>query len=427
MFAPILTRIVLDREKWHISMMTLDPHGAGRLRECHVCGLVQSLPELPRGAVARCAQCRAVLRRRRTDPHGRALAMAVTGLMLFGLATQMPFMELRIGTNAVGAGLATGPEALNAVGAWPMAAAVLVTTIGAPLIKMLATIWVLIGIRRHPPAPHLARVFAWVERLSPWSMVEVFLLGVFVAYTKLIDMAQVEIGGALYALGALMLTMAATDAVMDDAAVWDRLGHPAPAPPGRVIACLCCDLVVAASETHCPRCGSGLHHRRPGSIGQSWALLIAATLLYIPANLLPVLNLASFGRVQSSTILAGVMELAASGMWPLAALVFIASVMVPVLKVFGMGILLISTQLGAAGYLRERSAIYRVVESIGRWSMIDVFMISILTALVHLDRLATITPGPGAVCFCGVVVLTMLAAMRFDPRLMWDAARRLPA
>ena len=121
------------------------------------------------------------------------------------------------------------------------------------------------------------------------------------------------------------------------------------------------------------------------------------------------------------------MELAASGMWPLAALVFIASVMVPVLKVFGMAVLLISTQLGAAGYLRERSVIYRVVEAIGRWSMIDVFMISILTALVHLDRLATITPGPGAVCFCGVVVLTMLAAMRFDPRLMWDAARRATA
>lgn len=354
--------------------------------------------------------------------------MAVTGLMLFGLASQMQFMELRIGTNAVGASLVTGPEALNALGAWPMAVAVLVTTIGAPLVKMLATIWVLIGIRfRHPPA-HLARVFAWVERLSPWSMVEVFLLGVFVAYTKLIDMAQVEIGGALYALGALMLTMAATDAVMDDAAVWDRLGHATALPAGvRLIGCECCDLVVAAGERHCPRCRSTLHHRIPGSIGQSWALLVAATVLYIPANMLPVLHLASFGQVQSSTILGGVMELAASGMWPLAALVFIASVMVPVLKVFGMAVLLISTQLGAAGYLRERSVIYRVVEAIGRWSMIDVFMISILTALVHLDRLATITPGPGAVCFCGVVVLTMLAAMRFDPRLMWDAARRATA
>ncbi len=372
-------------------------------------------------------RCQAVLRRRRTDPHGRALAMAVTGLLLFGLASQMPFMELRIGTNAVGAGLATGPEALNALGAWPMAATVLVTTIGAPLIKLLATIWVLIGIRLpHPPA-HLARVFALVERLSPWSMIEVFLLGVFVAYTKLIDMAQVEIGGALYALGALMLTMAATDAMMDDAAVWDRLGHPAPAPLGRVIGCSCCDLVVVATERHCPRCGSALHHRRPGSIAQSWALLMAAAMLYIPANLLPVLNLATFGNAHGSTILGGVMELAASGMWPLAALVFIASIMVPVLKVLGMALLLISTQLGAAWYLRERSVIYRVVEAIGRWSMIDVFMISILTALVHLDRLATITPGPGAVCFCGVVVLTMLAAMRFDPRLMWDAARRVPA
>ena len=415
-------------EYWQITAMNAPEHGAGRLRECHACGLVQTLPALPRKAVARCARCAAVLRRRRTDPHGRALAMAITGLMLFALASQMPFMEMRIGASASGASLATGPEVLNALGAWPMAIAVLVTTIGAPLVKMLATIWVLIGIRmRHPPA-HLARVFAWVERLSPWSMVEVFLLGVFVAYTKLIDMAQVEIGGALYALGALMLTMAATDAFMDDAAVWDRLGHPAQAPrAGRLIGCECCDLVVAASETQCPRCRSALHHRIPGSLGQSWALLVAAIVLYIPANMLPVLNLVSFGQDHSSTILGGVIELAASGMWPLAALVFIASVIVPVFKVLGMGILLISTQLGASGYLRERSVIYRVVEAIGRWSMIDVFMISILTALVHLDRFATITPGPGAVCFCLVVILTMLAAMRFDPRLMWDAARRLPA
>jgi len=407
--------------------MNAHEHGAGRLRECHACGLVQTLPALPRKAVARCIQCQMVLRRRRTDPHGRALAMAVTGVLLFVLASQMPFMELRLGASAAGASLATGPEVLNALGAWPMAVAVLVTTIGAPLVKMLATIWVLIGIRmRHPPA-HLARVFAWVERLSPWSMVEVFLLGVFVAYTKLIDMAHVEIGGALYALGALMVTMAATDTFMDDAAVWDRLGRMVTLPAmskGPKIGCECCDLVVSAAERCCPRCGSTLHHRIPGSLAQSWALLVSAVLLYIPANMLPVLNLVSFGQAQSSTILGGVMELAAADMWPLAALVFIASVMVPVLKVLGMTILLISTQRGATGYLRERNFIYRIVEAIGRWSMVDVFMISILTALVQLDRLATITPGPGAICFCGVVILTMLAAMRFDPRLMWDAARR---
>ena len=408
-----------------------DPHSAGgRLRECHGCGLVQALPALPRRSVARCGRCHAVLRRRRVDPHGRALAMALTGLLLFGVASQEPFMQMDLaGRNSL-ADMVTGPVQLSALGAWPLAVVVLGTTLGAPLLKLLATIYVLLGIRRQDPPRHLRVIFRWVERLSPWSMVEVFLLGAFVAYTKLIDIAHVEVGPALFALGGLMLTMALTDAVMDDAAVWDRLMPPTPPAPGAgaLVGCGCCKMVSRVPESGgpiaCARCGETLHRRIQGSLSQCWALMLAATVLFVPANVLPVLNLVSFGQGRSDTIMSGVVELGASGMWPLAALVFFASILVPVLKLAGMSILLISTQRRAAGRLAERTLLYRVVEAVGRWSMIDVFMISILTALVRLGALATITPGPGAICFCGVVVLTMIAAMRFDPRLMWDAERR---
>lgn len=152
--------------------------------------------------------------------------------------------------------------------------------------------------------------------------------------------------------------------------------------------------------------------------------MAAAAALYVPANLLPVLTLVSFGRGAPSTILGGVMELAAAGDWPLAALVFFASITVPLLKLIGLTVMLVSIRRRAQTRLRERTVLYRIVDAIGRWSMIDVFVVSILTALVRMGFLASVYPGPGVLAFCGVVILTILAAMSFDARLMWDAAER---
>jgi paraquat-inducible protein A len=174
---------------------------------------------------------------------------------------------------------------------------------------------------------------------------------------------------------------------------------------------------------HCTRCGFRLRDRKPGSIQRTWALSIAALVLYIPANIYPVLTVVRIGAGQPSTIFGGVTELIEVGMWPLAALVFFASVAVPVLKLVGLGILLISTHIGTGRALHDRTVLYRIVDAIGRWSMIDIFMESILVALVQFGQLASVYPGPGAIAFAGVVILTMLAAHSFDPRLMWDEAR----
>ena len=400
----------------------------GKLRECPDCGLFQHVPALPRGAAARCLRCRAVLRRQRTDPHGRSLAFAVTGLLMLLLATQMPFLELELRGQGRMTTLVTGPVALQQQGLWELSVVVLATTILAPLAKLGAVAWVLAGLRLRRPPAHLRAVFRWVERLTPWAMVEVFLLGIFVAYTKLSDMAAVQVGGALYALGGLMLAMAATDAAMDHEAVWEALERRLPPQVavasqggGALRGCDCCGEVTRGGLV-CGRCGTALRDRKPDSIGRTWALLAAAAILYVPANILPVLTLVSFGQGSPDTILSGVMSLAGSGMWPLAGLVFFASITVPVLKLTGLLTLLVSTRRRARGRLVERTILYRVVDSVGRWSMIDVFMISILTALVRMGSLASIIPGPGVLAFCAVVILTMFAAMSFDPRLMWDAA-----
>jgi len=197
------------------------------------------------------------------------------------------------------------------------------------------------------------------------------------------------------------------------------------ASPRADLACLSCDLISPAREGEaCPRCGAALHRRKPASLNRAWALLIAAAVLYIPANTFPVLTLIEFGRGNPSTILGGVQQLVAAHLWSLAILVFVASITVPVLKILGLTVMLLSVHGRMASHLRDRTLLYRVVDLIGRWSMIDVFMISILTGLVRLGFLADVRPGIGAMAFASVVILTMLAAFSFDPRLMWDVANR---
>jgi paraquat-inducible protein A len=160
------------------------------------------------------------------------------------------------------------------------------------------------------------------------------------------------------------------------------------------------------------------------TLRRTWALLIAACILYIPANLLPVMTVTSFGKGEPDTILSGVKTLIAAGMWPVAILVFFASITVPVLKIVALAFLLVSVQRRSQWRPRDRTVLYRLVESVGRWSMVDIFMISILVALVNLGAIASIVPGSGAIAFASVVILTMIAAMMFDPRLIWDARER---
>jgi paraquat-inducible protein A len=183
-------------------------------------------------------------------------------------------------------------------------------------------------------------------------------------------------------------------------------------------------LVSSATKSHaeCPRCGARLHFRKPNSVTRAWALVLTAMILYLPANIFPVMTVISFGKGEPDTILSGVKSLFYAGMWPLALLVFFASITVPILKILGLMFLLVSTSRGSRWRLRDRTLLYRIVESIGRWSMIDIFMLSILAGLVQLGSIATIRPGVGALSFAAVVVITMFAAAAFDPRLMWDAA-----
>jgi paraquat-inducible protein A len=183
---------------------------------------------------------------------------------------------------------------------------------------------------------------------------------------------------------------------------------------------LLCRLPAHGHEVRCPRCAAPVHARKVQSIQRTWALLLAAVVCYVPANALPVMSVTTLGRTQSDTILSGVVYFVQHGDWPLAVVIFVASVFVPLLKLVILACLLVSVQRGSSWRPVERTRLYRITEAIGRWSMVDIYVVTILVALVRLGSLASIRPELGAVFFGAVVVITMLAAESFDPRLIWD-------
>lgn len=191
-----------------------------------------------------------------------------------------------------------------------------------------------------------------------------------------------------------------------------------------VVPCLACGLACQAppegQEARCPRCGSALHARKPASVELTWAYLIAAGLLYFPANTLPMMYTTNLQGTRSDTILSGVIALYDSGSWDLALIVFTASVAVPVLKIIVLALLLLSVRYRWSWAQEERARLYRLIETIGRWSMLDIFVVALLIALVRFGGFGQVNAGSGAIAFAAVAILTMLASRSFDPRLIWD-------
>ena len=377
---------------------------------------------------ARCVRCPTILRRTSAHRIDHIIALTSAAFILLIIMCSTTLMSVETSGIKRTADLFSGPEELVRQNMGELAAVIIFVTVVAPLIRLVGILYVLIRLHERRPPNHLRRVFAWAERLRPWSMLEVFVFGVFVAYVKLGDLVTIGLMTGVYALLALTFVLVWMDSALDREAVWERLYHGnlagGPGDLADAVGCETCGLVSVPEpgDPRCPRCDSILHERKPNSVARTWALVIAAAIFYIPANYYPVLSVVQLGAGQPSTILGGVEELIKARQYPLAALVFFASIAVPVLKLVGLSIMLITIQTGRSGWLRDRVRLYHIVRFIGRWSMIDIFMESLLGALVAFGSVITIEPGVGALAFCAVVILTMFAAETFDPRLMWDAA-----
>nr|WP_298794705.1 paraquat-inducible protein A [uncultured Acetobacter sp.] len=420
--------------------------------ECPCCGLIQKLPELKPGTQARCPRCNQSLdRRNKTAPIATPLAFCITSAALYVAMLFSTLMMLDLYGRQRTVDILTGPIELLHEGWGEVGVLVAIATILAPgiVIAMMGMI-LTAALRPSLPSwvPHLMK---WYELLRPWSMVEVYILGVFVAYTKLVDLAFVQVGAAVYLVAGLMVSMAATDATLDTEIIWRHrkidwfmrpmrgprlpltfvaVGEEPLMPSSNRVSCLSCGLVlefdrpvhVTQPAGYCPRCGHVVRRRKANSMSRSVALLVSAIVFYLPANIYPVMTVIRMGAGTGHTIVEGAIELWVDGMIPLSLLVLFASVTVPVLKVVGLSYMVMTTRHKSRRHLAFRSKLYRIIDIIGRWSMIDVFMVSILVAMVRFNHMASITANGGMVCFAAVVVLTIFAVHTFDPRLMWDAA-----
>ena len=403
-------------------------------RECPQCGLLCKLPPRYPGLVADCPRCGEVLWRMRRSRRSFPLSCALAALLFYLFALVAPFLEIEVYGRFSVARLGTGPAQFVAQGFGLAGALVFTVTLIAPALKLGLLVITLGGLRILPPSL-LKPAFRCYLALAPWAMLDVYLLGFLVAYTKLTAYAVVHLDTALYALICCMMTMAAADGSVDIEQIWRTLDTRACTPKtvrgAAQLGCHACGFLNTAapapapSGLRCLRCGAAVHTRKPSSLNRAWAFLLAAMCLYIPANVYPFMAITSLAHTTSYTIFGGIIELAQAGLWPLALLVFFASFTIPLTKILLLGYMLVTAQLRTKAHLRFRSAAYRFIDFIGRWSMIDVFMVSILIALMRFGQFASVHAAIGSVCFGAVVVLTIFAVAAFDPRLMWDAERPL--
>jgi len=401
---------------------------------CHECDALQPLPALASREVALCGQCRSLLHRYLPpDAVERSLALHLTALILFALANLLPFIGLRIGGMQQTDLLLSGPAALFSLGHIDVAVVVLLTSVVLPLLSMVGALYLLVPtwLGRRPSA--LGPVFRFVHAIMPWSMVSVFMLGVIVTVVKLLDMAEVEFGLAMGAYVLLVPVLVLAQLHFNPRLFWREANTlEQPLKPG-LRAChldllhchVCTHLMPRHGEAQrCPRCGARVHARKPESVQRTWALLLTGIMLFIPANLFPIMTVTRLGQGEPNTILEGVFHLVDANMWGIAMIVFFASIMVPISKFAALFYLLWSTRRAVRWRAADRTRLYRVVEAIGAWSMVDVFVISLLVSLVQFGSLASIHADIAASFFAATVIVTMLASQSFDPRLLWDAMDR---
>jgi paraquat-inducible protein A len=391
-----------------------------RYQRCPQCDTLFSLPDVKSFQSAHCPRCNAKILNGRDWSMTRLTAMAITMLLLMPFAFTEPLIQIRLLGTPIRANLLTGIMQMTMQGDVLTAAMVTFCTIGAPVTLVAAIVFLFFGNRL---GMNLRPVLLMLDRLKEWVMLDIYLVGVAVASIKVKDYADIEIGYGLVAFVSLMVLSLLTMIHLNLEQLWHRF-YPQPEPdvePEKLRICLNCHHTgMPDIRDRCPRCHTRLALRRPYSLQKSWAALISATILLIPANLLPISVIYLNGGRQEDTIFSGILSLA-SGNIPVAAIVFIASILVPFTKVIVLLVLLLSIHFRCQHGLKTRIRLLRLVTWVGRWSMLDLFVISLTMSLVNRDQLLAFTMGPAAFYFGAAVILTILAVQWLDSRLIWDA------
>ncbi|MEM9399594.1 MAG: paraquat-inducible protein A [Verrucomicrobiota bacterium] len=405
-------------------------HVSPRLVCCATCGLVQRRRELKEGEAATCTRCHQTLEQRNDANIVNAMILSLASLCLLIPSNIFPILNFNYSGQWKENWIISGFILLYIQGSPITAFMVFFTSVLAP-IMLHVTVLLACGSILFKKLQGISRkIWGFLFEFKEWGMLDIFLVGLGVSCIKLLGMGDVSTRPGLYCIFGFVLVSAFATGLLEPKTVWNRLRSEGIEIAKRLkksttrtvsMTCHHCATVLDVPEGEengkCPVCGTKLHTHHTYDFTQAWLYLHSATLLYLPANLLPVMNISIKSDIGDYTVMGGIEYLWHHGDYLPAVIVFIASIIVPVGKILLLYWLFFTHKSGRSTLFKTK--VFLWVKALGRWSMVDIFVLSVLVALGQLGIVATVDPKIGAIPFCGMVVFTMLAANSFDPRSFW--------
>ncbi len=399
---------------------------------CPSCDLVIEIPYLTAKQMAVCPHCNTKLSVSKANQDSSVVALSLSAILMLLSSMFYPFLSFSSSgiTQTI-----TLPDAARILFNYDndfLGLFIDTSIIGLPMLLLALIIPLHLGLLKALPYLWGKRLLKVTFALEPWIMSEIFLIGVMVSMVKIMSMADIAFGVSFWSYVAFVVCYVAATTRINKQRLWQQLKEPIyieqTQPNTRAIdqglkACHVCGQLCNTEV--CSRCQTKTFSRNPNSIQKAAAWLITSVACYIPANVYPIMYTTSLGDETPSTLIGGVMILWASGSYPIAIIIFLASVVVPLAKALVLSFLCFMVTRPANRQTKNYTRVYQLTEFIGKWSMIDVFVVAILVALVQLGNLMSVTPGIGTVFFTTMVICQMLAAHAFDPRLLWDSPANL--
>lgn len=409
---------------------------------CPSCDLLLTGTTARENHAALCPRCHELLHRDKHNSIVKTFSLSLTALLLYIPALFLPLLTMGILGTESSASIIHAIYNLFIQQQFFVGLIVLLTAVIFPFFTLFSLCAVSFGLLTDHKKKWMPWMFRHYNHLREWAMTDVFLVGILITIIKMAHSAEINLNLGFFCFVFLVVVTIASQTASDRSLFWSLLeptcAKTTPSPPEPVaspktkshkashLVCHTCHKMVwfnneaAPSYSKCPRCGEKLHHRKKNSIMRTWALLCTAILFTFPANILPIMEVEHFGVPERSTIMDGIVYFFQDGSYGIGIIILTASILVPLFKIIGLTIILLSIHFQWHTGLRRKTTMFRLIEFIGRWSMLDIFVIALLCTLVQFGFLSTISTAPAAFHFTCVVVSTMLAAVTFDTRLLWD-------
>ncbi len=413
---------------------------------CPDCDLLVNCERKEPGYALYCPRCGCLLQKNTANSVEKSMAISLAGIFLFFPALLLPLLSFDVFGFSDSGHLLHSILHLFTSKFYFVACVVALSSAIFPLTILCLGFTVAAALHFRIRSKWTAIFFRTYLHLGEWAMVEVYLLGILVAIIKMITIAKIHFHIGFFCFIAMAVLIILLSTVIDKTYFWKKIeelqpqrakepgkplslvktGEERTAKSQQLLSCHSCWKILPLKHCgeKCPRCNTPLHLRKPKSREKCWALVFTSAILLLPANAIPIMSVQMLGNVNNSTIIDGIIYFFKSGSYLVGAIIFIASVLVPFFKVVGLFFLLYGKRTEVGISLQKRTRLYRIITFIGRWSMLDIFVVALLSSSVNFGFVSSTMAAPGARWFCLVVVITMIAANNFDPRLMWDKSQQ---